>query len=469
METGILNKLSGILIAIAVCSPFTSCSHDNTVSGGGTSNDAVLKNAVTEWGMTRDGIISHMSGYNMVQQADNSILQFTAPGGRQSISYKLNGDRLVATAVTMPRTSSGIDFQASFGGYTFTGELGGCEVYENLPENTMAAVWQARENDAESCAIGFAPISSDAFDEIVPVQVTTNDLIAELPLAKASGSVSGTDHEVEAGIIYGTDSNLSEDNGRKASTVTGGDFSLTLNGFIDNTTYYYCAYAVVDGIYYLGEVKSCTTGPLTYTVDGKTFEMVHVEGDGSIDDFSIMQTELPPDSDFMIGSVTVSRLNARTDEGVTKTEFRNLLEAITEATGISFRLPTSEEWVYAAQGGNRSSGYTYSGSNDISEVAWYGSNSGGRIHEIATKAPNELGLYDMSGNYGEVCNDVDDEAYIDGAIRGGSWRDSSSECKCTSSESGRTSGNIPGTNIKEKNAFDARYNTVRLVYSRDWQ
>ena len=104
--------------------------------------------------------------------------------------------------------------------------------------------------------------------------------------------------------------------------------------------------------------------------------MVHVEGDGSIDDFSIMQTELPPDSDFMIGSVTVSRLHARTDEGVTKTEFRNLLEAITEATGISFRLPTSEEWVYAAQGGNRSSGYTYSGSNDISEVAWYGSNSG---------------------------------------------------------------------------------------------
>ena len=70
-----------------------------------------------------------------------------------------------------------------------------------------------------------------------------------------------------------------------------------------------------------------------------------------------------------------------------------------------YRLPTEAEWEYAAWGGNKRKGYKYSGSNNLGNVAWYSENSGEQIHDVATKAPNELGLYDMSGNVLEWCWD----------------------------------------------------------------
>ena len=69
-----------------------------------------------------------------------------------------------------------------------------------------------------------------------------------------------------------------------------------------------------------------------------------------------------------------------------------------------FRLPTVEEWQYAARGGQN---YTYSGSNDLDEVGWYDDNSGDRSHPVAQKKANGYGLYDMSGNISEWCWDVD--------------------------------------------------------------
>ena len=77
--------------------------------------------------------------------------------------------------------------------------------------------------------------------------------------------------------------------------------------------------------------------------------------------------------------------------------------------GKSFALPTESQWEFAARGGKKSCGYKYSGSDNIDDVAWYHDNSNGILHAVGTKSPNELGLYDMSGNIEEWCSDWYDD------------------------------------------------------------
>ena len=80
------------------------------------------------------------------------------------------------------------------------------------------------------------------------------------------------------------------------------------------------------------------------------------------------------------------------------------IQELNKLTGKNFRIPKRSEWLYAAKGGLKSKGYTYSGSNILSEVAWYSENAKD-VHNVATKKPNELGIYDMSGNAWEWADD----------------------------------------------------------------
>lgn len=84
---------------------------------------------------------------------------------------------------------------------------------------------------------------------------------------------------------------------------------------------------------------------------------------------------------------------------------KTFISKLNSLTGKNYRLPTEAEWEYACRGGNRSNGYKYSGSNTLDNVAWYEDNSGSTTHEVGTKSPNELGIYDMSGNVCEWCSD----------------------------------------------------------------
>lgn len=114
-------------------------------------------------------------------------------------------------------------------------------------------------------------------------------------------------------------------------------------------------------------------------------------------------------------------------------------------SGEQFRFPTEAEWEFAAKGGNKSKGYTYAGSNTIDDVAWYNINNSGTTHLVKTKAANELGLYDMSGNVWEWCYDWYGD-YTSSAQtnptgpstgsyrmnRGGSWYDYATYCRVAS-------------------------------------
>ena len=105
-------------------------------------------------------------------------------------------------------------------------------------------------------------------------------------------------------------------------------------------------------------------------------------------------------------------------------------------------MPTEAEWENAARGGGKTKGYTYSGSNNLDEVAWYESNSGGKPHEVKGRKANEIGLYDMSGNVTEWCQDYYAEypAYnqtdptgpgyaTERVARGGSYASSAYSCE----------------------------------------
>jgi formylglycine-generating enzyme required for sulfatase activity len=220
----------------------------------------------------------------------------------------------------------------------------------------------------------------------------------------------------------------------------------------------------------------------TFTVNGVSFTMVAVDGgtftmgataeqgddayysekpahEVTLSDYRIGQTEVTQElwqavmgsnpSYFSSNNGYTTNLQ-RPVETVSWNDCQTFITQLNALTGKTFRLPTEAEWEFAARGGNKSQGYKYAGSNTVGDVAWYWDNipsqsdgtAGYGTQTVATKAPNELGLYDMSGNVWEWCQDWYGSYSSDAQTnptgpstgsyrvgRGGGWDDSAWYCR----------------------------------------
>ncbi len=207
-------------------------------------------------------------------------------------------------------------------------------------------------------------------------------------------------------------------------------------------------------------------GSKTFTVKGVSFTMIPVEG-GTFQMGATPEQKKPLDNEKPVHSVTLSSYyigetevtqalweavmgnnpsrfkgSSNPVENVSWNDCQEFISKLNSITGQRFRLPTEAEWEYAARGGNKSRGYKYSGRNNIFDVAWYGVNSRNKTHPVKTKQPNELGIYNMSGNVWEWCQDWFDDyssspqtnptgasSGSDRVNRGGSWYDYARYCR----------------------------------------
>ena len=317
--------------------------------------------------------------------------------------------------------------------------------------------------------------------------ITTKDIsLLTSNSARSGGNVTddGGVAITARGVCWSTKQNPTINDNKTIDGNGTGNYISYITNLSENTQYYVRAYATNEKGTSYGEEKSFTTikvlfeetvdsdGNSIMTLNGNViFKMIAVEGgtfqmgatseQGTEAESSEKPVHSVTLSDYYIGETEVTQelweavmgsnpsdfsgYPQRPVEQVSWNDCQAFILKLNELTGKNFRLPTEAEWEYAARGGNKSQGYKYSGSNTIGNVAWYTDNSSLTTHDVKTKQANELGIYDISGNVWEWCQDWYG-IYSSGSqtnpagptsgygrvYRGGSWQFNAKNCRVSS-------------------------------------
>jgi len=241
---------------------------------------------------------------------------------------------------------------------------------------------------------------------------------------------------------------LAQCSGSVGKNISSGQHSITWNVLAERTELW------GDGIRFRVKANGKKSfEPEMVFVEGGTFMMGSNSGDA--DEKPVHEVTL---SSFSIGKYEVTQAQWQAVMGdnpsyfkgcencpvemVSWNDIQGYIQKLNAQTGKQYRLPTEAEWEYAARGGNKSRNLTYSGSDPINPVSWYSGNSKDKTHPVGSKQSNELGIYDMSGNVWEWCNDLYDDYSADREtnpkgptsgmyrlIRGGCWNYAASYCR----------------------------------------
>ena len=299
-------------------------------------------------------------------------------------------------------------------------------------------------------------------------EITNEEWSISETAATLTADYSWSGEIVSIAMEVSEDEDFANANSFEAS-VSGNSLAVTATGLKAETKYYYRIIIDTGSVTFESETRTFETLKTIFslTVNGVIFEMVYVEG-GTFDMGATTEQGSDAESDekpvhsvtldgYYIGKCEVTQElweavmgsnpshfkgAQKPVESVSWNDCQEFVSRLNSLTGKNFRLPTEAEWEYAARGGNKSLHYKYSGSDNIDEVAWYNNNSGRSTHAVGTKSPNELGIYDMSGNVWEWCSDwyggysagaqTNPQGPSSGSyrvLRGGSWINYAGICR----------------------------------------
>ena len=362
-----------------------------------------------------------------VWTANSYKVKFNANGGSGTMS-----DQSIAYGASASLTANAF----SKTGYTFSGwatSAGGAKVYNNSASYTMTstsdvmlyAVWTANTYKVTFNANGGSgTMSQQNFTYGTAQALTANAFM------RPGHTFTGWAETASGAVKYVDKKSVSNLSATAEATVTlyavwawdsTGFVKVAGNGSVE--TLWVCDHEVTQGEY----ESYCTYGggasktPSDTYGKGSSYPAYYVSWYDAL-----VYCNKRSIAEGLTPCYTKNGSTDPADWGSVPTSSNATWNAVTvNSSANGYRLPTEAEWEYAAKGGNPPQSFTYSGSNDIDEVAWYSGNSESKTHPVKGKKKNTLGIYDMSGNVWEWCFDVDGSYR---RYRGGSWSHVASYC-----------------------------------------